>query len=94
MPLVRISPKHQVVIPKPIFEELQLSPGDLVDVSIAEGRILVQPKKVVDAEDAWFYEPGTQAELGKSLREVTRGKLSRPLRTQKEVKDHLRKIGK
>ena len=94
MSLVKISPKHQVVIPKPVFDELGLNPGDLVDVSVAEGHIVVRPKKVLDAEDAWFFEPETQAELEKALKEVARGELSRPLRTQKELKDHLRKVGK
>ena len=94
MPLVKISPKHQVVIPKKIFEHLNLAPGDLVDVSLEDNYIVVKPKKVVDPEDAWFYSKETQADLRQALKEVSEGKVGPPLKTRKQLKDFLDSLKK
>jgi len=43
MTTVTISPKFQVVIPKQIREQLQLSPGQKVQAIVYEGRIELIP---------------------------------------------------
>lgn len=43
MTTVTISPKFQVVIPKEIREQLQLSPGQKVQAIVYEGRIELIP---------------------------------------------------
>ncbi|MCK4394265.1 AbrB/MazE/SpoVT family DNA-binding domain-containing protein [Candidatus Bipolaricaulota bacterium] len=43
MKTVTISPKFQVVIPKQIREQLQLSPGQKVQAIVYEGRIELIP---------------------------------------------------
>ena len=43
MTTVTISPKFQVVIPKGIREQLQLSPGQKVQAIVYEGRIELIP---------------------------------------------------
>ena len=44
MPIVRIGPKHQVTIPKEVFEALSLNPGDFLDATAQGGRIVLTPK--------------------------------------------------
>jgi AbrB family looped-hinge helix DNA binding protein len=48
MPHVKIGPKHQITIPKEIFEELQLEVGDLLEVSVENGKVVITPKRVID----------------------------------------------
>lgn len=48
MPTTRISPKHQITIPKPIFDEAQLEPGDLLDATTENGKIVLTPKRLTD----------------------------------------------
>lgn len=43
MTIVSISPKYQIVIPKPIREALKLQPGQKVQVIQYEGRIELIP---------------------------------------------------
>jgi len=45
MQFVTISPKFQVVIPRPIRESLRLSPGQKVQVVEYNGRIELIPEK-------------------------------------------------
>ncbi|MBZ0252234.1 MAG: AbrB/MazE/SpoVT family DNA-binding domain-containing protein [Candidatus Methylomirabilis sp.] len=46
--LVRVGPKHQITIPKPVFDALGLEPGDYVEVSVQGGAGAFAPKSVVD----------------------------------------------
>ncbi|MBI2502241.1 MAG: AbrB/MazE/SpoVT family DNA-binding domain-containing protein [Candidatus Latescibacteria bacterium] len=47
MPLSKISTKHQVTIPKEVFEELRLKVGDLLEVVADKGRVNLIPQRVV-----------------------------------------------
>lgn len=46
MPVVKIGPKHQVTIPKEIFTQLHLQPGDFLQTAIRKGKIIMVPKQL------------------------------------------------
>jgi AbrB family looped-hinge helix DNA binding protein len=46
---VKVSPKFQVVIPKPIREELKLQPGQELLIYIYEGKLQLDPPRSVKA---------------------------------------------
>jgi AbrB family looped-hinge helix DNA binding protein len=46
MPVVRIGPKHQVTIPKDVFDQLHLQPGDFLEAIAQEGKIIMIPKQL------------------------------------------------
>jgi len=48
MPLVKIGPKHQVTIPKEVFESLQLSVGDFLEMRAQNGNGVLILKRVVE----------------------------------------------
>jgi AbrB family looped-hinge helix DNA binding protein len=49
MDTVKVSPKFQVVIPKRVREELQLQPGQELNVSVFEGPIrFSKPRSIKD----------------------------------------------
>jgi AbrB family looped-hinge helix DNA binding protein len=43
MPAVRIGPKHQVTIPRPVREALNLDAGDFLEAAAEGGRIVLTP---------------------------------------------------
>jgi len=47
MTSVTVSPKFQVVIPKPIRERLNLSPGQKIQAIVYEGRIELIPLRPI-----------------------------------------------
>jgi AbrB family looped-hinge helix DNA binding protein len=51
MPISKLGQRRQVVIPKKICDELGLQEGDFVEVTSAEGQVVITPKKLVDADD-------------------------------------------
>jgi AbrB family looped-hinge helix DNA binding protein len=51
MPISKLGQRRQVVIPKEICDELGLQEGDFVEVTSAQGQVIIKPKKLVDADD-------------------------------------------
>jgi antitoxin PrlF len=47
--------KGQITIPADIREAAYLEEGDPVEVEMVEGGILLRPRKVIDATQAWFW---------------------------------------
>lgn len=50
MPLTKISTSHQITIPKQVFDDLNLRPGDIVEVVSNGDEAVLIPKRVVAAK--------------------------------------------
>ena len=53
--------KGQLTLPEEIRSAARLEEGDLLDAEITADGILLRPRKLIDATQAWFWEPGWQA---------------------------------
>ena len=58
--ITTIGQNGQVTIPGEIRRAARLEEGDPVLVEIVEDSILLRPQKVIDAAQAWFWEPAWQ----------------------------------
>lgn len=63
MPLTKISTKHQVTIPKEVFEALQLKVGDLFEVVAERDRVSLIPQRVTSQAPALKLSEQEQALL-------------------------------
>lgn len=52
--------KGQLTIPEEIRAAARLEEGDLLDAEITPEGILLRPRKVIDATQAWFWTPEWQ----------------------------------
>ena len=50
-----IRAKGQVTIPQDVREAAHLEEGDPVEIEITADGILIRPKKLIDASQAWFW---------------------------------------
>lgn len=50
-----IRAKGQVTIPQDVREAAHLEEGDPVEIEITADGILLRPKKLIDASQAWFW---------------------------------------
>ena len=73
--LSKVGQRRQVVIPREICDELGLREGDFVEVTTTNGRILLNPKKLVDADDTLTPEEERIVERG--FRQLKHGKYVR-----------------
>ena len=80
MPISKLGQRRQVVIPKEICDALGLEEGDFVEVTRAEGKIIVTPKKLVDADEV--LTPAQRAvideRLAESLEDIKEGRTYGP----------------
>ena len=94
MGLTKIGPKHQVTIPKTVFERLKLDVGDYLDVAVKGATITMVPKKLIPKDQAWFYTPEWQRKEQEADEAIARGDVSGPFPSAEELIKHLRKKGK
>ena len=52
--------KGQLTLPEEIRAAARLEDGDLFDAEITDEGILLRPRKVIDATQAWFWTPDWQ----------------------------------
>ena len=60
MPAVKIGPKHQITIPREVFDSLHLEVGDFLDTHVKDNAIVLIPKKLVPKDQAFFSLYGFQ----------------------------------
>jgi AbrB family looped-hinge helix DNA binding protein len=91
MPISKLGQRRQVVIPKEICDQLGIQEGDYLEVTSAAGKVIIKPKKLVDADDV--LTPAQRAVIDKGLREaeedIKAGRVSGPFATVDQLKQHL-----
>ena len=92
--ITKIGPKHQVTIPKEVFEGLGLGTGDYLEVAMQERRILMTPQKLIPKDDAWFYTKEWQAKEREADEDIARGDVDGPFDSSKDLIAYLRKLKK
>lgn len=90
-PIGKIGQRRQVVIPKHIFDALQLRTGDFVEVRRVQGTVVIKPKKLVDADQE--LTPRQRRIIDRRLalaeQDVKMGRMSGPFGNVAELKRHL-----
>lgn len=79
MPVVKVMEHRQVVIPKELFEELQLEIGDHLEVKVKNGNLVYIPKRLIDRD------------IAEALRDIKEGRVYGPFKTVREWRKALKK---
>jgi AbrB family looped-hinge helix DNA binding protein len=91
MAITRVSPKHQITIPKEAFEKLRLEVGDFLEVDVTEEGLLLIPKKLISKDQAWFWTKEWQEKEKEADEAIAKGEVSGPFKSADELIRHLRK---
>lgn len=89
MALTKVTRNFQISIPKEIRVRLRIEEGDLIEVTERDGQILLTPKRLIDADQAWFWTPEWQEGEREADEDIKAGRLSGPFKTMEELKKHL-----
>ena len=91
MPIVKVSPGGQVRVPKEVMERLSISTGDYLDFEFVEGNLVVKAKKLIDADQAWFWSKEWQEAEKAAEEDIKQGRVSKIFSTSEEGVTYLRK---
>ena len=72
MALTRIGPKHQITIPKEVFERLKLNVRDYLEAEVEGRRILLTPKRLAEKAPAPKLSPREQRLLASAQAKIER----------------------
>jgi AbrB family looped-hinge helix DNA binding protein len=53
--LIQVRKKAQVTLPLSVRRKLDIEEGDILDVQVRSGEIVLKVKKLIDKEQAWFW---------------------------------------
>jgi AbrB family looped-hinge helix DNA binding protein len=62
----RIGQRRQVVIPKAVFDALQLQEGDFLEMTVERGRLAIRPKRLVDVSDVLTKSEAAKVRQGEA----------------------------
>lgn len=71
-PIGRVGQRRQVVIPRKIFEKLEMREGDFVAFAEKDNGVLMKPKRMVNPDDVLTREES--ALVSRAAREMREGK--------------------
>lgn len=77
MTLMRIRPKGQLTLPDSIRRQVHLEEGDYLEVAVEEGAIVMRPKKLIDADQAWFWTDAWQRGEREANADIAQGRVRR-----------------
>lgn len=92
MAMSKLGQRRQVVIPKEICEELGLHVGDYLEVQTEDGRVVIKPKKLVDAD--LVLTPDEEAMVRKGREELRKGEYVSLEELEHELDDQTRQRGR
>ena len=85
--LAKLTSGGQVSLPKEIREKTNMEPGDFVEIELdEEGQIVLTPKKLVDANHAYFWTEEWQKGERKADEDIRAGRVKKFKSTKEAVK--------
>ena len=77
MTLMKIRPKGQITLPDAVRKAANLADGDYLEVSVEEGAVVMRPKKLIDADQAWFWTEAWQRGEREASQDIAKGRTRR-----------------
>ena len=75
--LVQLRKKSQITLPQSIRQELGIEEGDVFDIKVRDGEIVLRAKKVIDKDQAWFWSRRWQAGERQAEEDIRAGRVQK-----------------
>jgi antitoxin PrlF len=76
MTLIRLRPKGQLTLPDSIRRLAHVDEGDVLEVSVEDAGIVLRAKKLIDADQAWFWTEAWQRGERQASQDIRDGRVS------------------
>ena len=89
MSRTRLRSKSQITIPKEIVRQLNLTEGDIFEVSVRKGKVVLSPQAVIPKDKAWLLSAEARDSLRQGLADIQEGRTVGPFTNVDELIDSL-----
>lgn len=77
MSLTKVRPKGQITLPDGVRKAVRLAEGDYLEISVEGGAIVMRPKKLIDADQVWFWTDEWQRGEREASEDIAKGRTRR-----------------
>ena len=91
MPAVKIGPKHQITIPREVFDSMHLEVGDFLETHMKDNAIILVPKKLVPKDQEWFWSKEWQEMEKEADKAIAKGEIIGPFSKASDAVKALKK---
>ena len=85
--VLQIRHNFQITLPAVLRKRLRLNIGDLLETDIKDGKIVIVPKKTIDAEQAWFWTNQWQGAEKQAQADIRAGRVKKFKNVEDLIKD-------
>ena len=86
MAAIKVGNSNKITIPKEIFKELALKPGDYLEARVTEdGSLLLVPKTLIPKDQEWFWTERWQRKEREADEAIARGEVFGPYNSTEEA---------
>jgi len=90
MSFCKVGSKNQITLPKKLVKALHLQPGDILEIKNEGFSIILLPKKIIPAEQSWFWSKEWQEKEKDADEDIKTGKTSKAFENADQLIKHLR----
>ena len=73
--IVQIKKHHVITLGQEVRKELNLNEGDILEVSVVDGKLVLEPQKLIQADQQWFWTEKWQTGEGEAQAEIDAGRI-------------------
>lgn len=85
--IVQIKKRNVITLGQELRKELNLDEGDILDVSVEDGKIVLEPKKLIPADQQWFWTEEWQKGEREAQSEIDAGLIKRAHSAKELIKE-------
>jgi AbrB family looped-hinge helix DNA binding protein len=73
--ITKLRGRSQITLPSEIIKKMRLSPGDNLDISIEDDKIIVKPVLIIDRSQSWFWSKEWQEKEKEVEEDIKAGRI-------------------
>lgn len=89
--LLRVKRHFQLTLPSSLRKILNIEEGDFVEAKVKDNKLVLKPRKLIDADQTWFWSKEWQKGEKQAEKDIKEGKISPSFRTAKDLIKDLEK---
>ena len=75
MAKVIVQKRNLIGIPREVREALRISEGDVLEMKVEANRVILEPYRLVPADQAWFWNESVQSAVKEAKEDVKKGRV-------------------